>query len=58
MYKLFFAKKFKDDVKQSLNYIKDILQAPVAAERLKTEIKRTYKIIKDSPFIYPVVPIL
>jgi plasmid stabilization system protein ParE len=56
MHKLFFAKNFKDDVKQSVNYIKHILQAPVAAEKLKTEIKRTYKIIKDTPFIYPVVP--
>ncbi|MDR1108003.1 MAG: type II toxin-antitoxin system RelE/ParE family toxin [Spirochaetaceae bacterium] len=56
MYTLFFAKNFKDDVKQSVNYIKHILQAPVAAERLKTEIKKAYKIIKNTPFIYPVVP--
>jgi plasmid stabilization system protein ParE len=56
MYKLFFTKNFKDDVKQSVNYIKHTLQAPVAAERLKAEIKRTYKIIKDTPFIYPATP--
>ncbi|MDR1278708.1 MAG: type II toxin-antitoxin system RelE/ParE family toxin [Treponema sp.] len=56
MYKLIFAKNFKNDVKQSVNYIKHILQAPVAAERLKTEIRRTYKVIKNTPFIYPVVP--
>jgi plasmid stabilization system protein ParE len=56
MYKLYFTKNFKDDVKRSVNYIKHTLQAPVAAERLKSEIKRTYKIIKDTPLIYPVVP--
>lgn len=56
MYKLFFTKSFKDDVKQSVNYIKHTLQAPVAAERLKAEIKKTYKIIKSTPFVYPVVP--
>jgi hypothetical protein len=47
---------FKDDVKQSVNYIKHILQAPVAPERLKVEIKKIYKIMKNTPFIYPVVP--
>ena len=56
MYKLFFTKSFRDDVKQSVNYIKHTLQAPVAAERLKVETIKNYKIIKDTPFIYPVVP--
>jgi plasmid stabilization system protein ParE len=56
MYALFFSKNFKDDVQQSINYIKYALQAPVAAERLKEEIKRVYKNIKDTPFMYPVVP--
>jgi plasmid stabilization system protein ParE len=56
MYKLNFTNKFKEDVKHCVNYIKHTLQAPVAAERLKAEIKKTYKIIKDTPFIYPVVP--
>jgi plasmid stabilization system protein ParE len=56
MYKLIFAKNFKEDVKSSVNYIKHTLQAPIAAERLKSEIKKTYKSIKDMPFIYPVVP--
>jgi plasmid stabilization system protein ParE len=56
MYKLIFTKNFKDDVKQSINYIKHTLQAPVVADGLKAEIKRSYKIIRDTPFIYPVVP--
>jgi addiction module RelE/StbE family toxin len=56
MYKLNFTKTFKEDVKSSINYIKRTLQAPGAAERLKSEIKKTYKIIKDTPLIYPIVP--
>jgi plasmid stabilization system protein ParE len=56
MYKLIFTKNFKEDVKQSTNYIRHALQAPAAAERLKAEIKRAYKIIKETPFIYPIVP--
>jgi plasmid stabilization system protein ParE len=56
MYKLIFAKVFREDVQSSVNYIKHTLQAPVAAERLKTEIIKTYKTIKHTPFIYPVVP--
>ena len=56
MYTLKFAKIFKEDVKSSVNYIKHTLHAPAAAERLKDEIKNTYKKIKEMPFIYPVVP--
>jgi plasmid stabilization system protein ParE len=56
MYKLIFGKTFREDVKSSVNYIKQTLQAPVAADRLKNEIKKTYKTIKDTPFIYPIVP--
>jgi plasmid stabilization system protein ParE len=56
MYKLIFGKIFKEDVKSSVIYINNTLQAPVAAQRLKTEIKKAYKILKDTPFIYPVVP--
>jgi hypothetical protein len=33
MYKLNFSDKFKEDVESSINYIKNVLQAPVAAER-------------------------
>jgi hypothetical protein len=53
MYKLIFGKIFREDVKSSVNYIKQTLQAPVAAERLKDEIKKAYKTIKGTPFIYP-----
>jgi addiction module RelE/StbE family toxin len=56
MYKLNFTKKFKEDVKHTVHYIKHTLQAPVASESLKTEIKNSYKILKETPFIYPIVP--
>jgi addiction module RelE/StbE family toxin len=56
MYKLTFTDSYKRDVKSSVNYIKNILQAPTAAERLKNEIKKATQKIKATPFIYPVVP--
>ena len=56
MFKINFAKHFKEDVQSSVNYIKNTLQAPVSAENLKIEIKKTYKNIKQNPFMYPVVP--
>jgi plasmid stabilization system protein ParE len=56
MYKLNFSKNFRDDVKSSVNYIKNTLQAPTASERLKDEIKKTYKKVRQTPFMYPVVP--
>ena len=56
MYKINFAKHFKEDVRSSVIYIKNTLQAPVSAENLKIEIKKTYKKIKQNPFMYPIVP--
>jgi hypothetical protein len=46
MYHLIFSQNFKDDVKQSINYIKYTLPAPVAAGRLKVEIKKTEPVPK------------
>ena len=56
MFTLNFTTMFRADVKSSVNYIRHTLQAPAAAQRLKEEIKRTYKIIKETPFMYPIVP--
>jgi len=33
------------------------LQNPVAAQRLKDEVRKTYNKIKKNPFIYPAVPV-
>jgi plasmid stabilization system protein ParE len=56
MYTLSFSGIFREDTKSSVNYIKNTLQAPAAAQRLKDEIKTSYKKIKENPFIYPIVP--
>jgi plasmid stabilization system protein ParE len=57
MYKLKFSNFIYDDIKTSFNYIKYVLQNPIAAQRLKSEIKKTYNKIKENPFIYPAVPV-
>jgi plasmid stabilization system protein ParE len=56
MYTLKYAKSYRDDIKSTVNYIKHSLQNPIAAQRLKDEIKSKYKNLKENPFIYPVVP--
>lgn len=56
MYSLKLSDPFIDDVASALEYIMQTLQAPAAAQRLKDEIKKSYKTIKETPFIYPVVP--
>jgi len=55
MYTISFAKSYEEDVKSSVNYIKNNLQNPTAAENLKIEIKAKYKNIKENPLAYPVV---
>jgi len=57
MYKLKFSNFIYDDIESSFNYIKYVLQNPVAAQKLKDEIKKTYLKIKENPFVYPAVPI-
>ena len=57
MYKIKFSNYVYEDIESSIYYIKYVLQNPVAAQRLKHEIKKTYKRIKENPFIYPVVPV-
>jgi len=56
MYELKFSNYVYEDVNSSVNYIKYVLQNPIAARKLKDEIKKAYKKIKKNPFIYPAVP--
>jgi len=56
MYKLKLSEPFVEDVNISVNYIRNTLLEPVAAQRLKDEVKKAYKKIKEKPFIYPAVP--
>jgi len=57
MYKLKFSNCLYEDVKSSVIYIKYVLQNPIAAQRLKDQVKKTYNKIKKNPFIYPAVPV-
>ena len=57
MYKIKFSNYLYEDLESSINYIKYILQNPVAAYRLKNEVKKAFEKIKKNPFIYPTVPV-
>lgn len=55
MYTLNITESFKNDLKSTVDYIKQNFQAPIAAQRLKNQVKMTYKKIKNNPLIYPIV---
>ena len=57
MYKIKFSNYLYEDLESSINYIKYVLQNPVAAQRLKNEVKKAFEKIKKNPFIYPTVPV-
>ena len=56
MYSLKVSQDFHDDVKSTINYIKNILKNPAAAERMKDQIKIKNNKINENPFVYPAVP--
>ena len=56
MYSLKLSGPFKNDLRSSVNYIKNTLQNPIAANNLKDEVKKAYKKIKENPFFYAAVP--
>jgi len=56
MYALKYSDCYRDELKSSIKYIRQDLKNPIAAQRLKDEVKETYKRIKENPFIYPSVP--
>ena len=55
MYRLRFSKLFKRDIDSSYNYIKNKLEAPMAAENLIKEIMEKLIKIKENPNIRPLV---
>jgi len=57
MYEIKFSNYLYEDVKSSVNYIKYILQNPAAARRLKNEVKKAYKKVKENPYAYPAAPV-
>ena len=57
MYRIKLSGYVYEDIESSINYIKYVLQNPIAAQKLKNKIKMTYKKLKENPFIYPQVPV-
>jgi len=55
LYKLRISKLYKEDTSSSYNYIKYKLEAPMAAENLKKEIKEKIIKIKENPNFRPLV---
>ena len=55
MYRLKISKLYKEDTSSSYNYIKYKLEAPMAANNLKKEIKEKLNKIKVNPKIRPLV---
>ena len=55
MYKLKISKLYKEDTSASYNYIKNKLEAPMAAKNLKIEIKEKIEKIQKNPNIRPLV---
>jgi len=56
MYKLKYSYFYRDELRSAIQYIRQDLKNPSAAQRLKDEAKKTYKKIKENPFLYPAVP--
>ena len=55
MYKLLFSKTIDDEIDSSYNYIKDVLEAPMAAENLMKELYNKLNYIKGKPYSRPLV---
>jgi plasmid stabilization system protein ParE len=56
MYTLKFSYFYRNELRAAIEYIRQDLKNPIAAQRLKDEIKETYKKLKENPFLYPAVP--
>jgi len=55
VFDLKFSETVNNDIISSLEYIKDVLEAPMAAENHYTELKDTYKKLKENPYRRPLV---
>jgi len=55
MYTIRYARSYREDLNSSIKYIRNNLQNPIAANKLKDEVKNKCKKIKENPFFYPVV---
>jgi plasmid stabilization system protein ParE len=55
MYKPIFSKIFYEDVNKCYKYINEMLEAPMAAEKLKIELLEKIEYIKEKPYSRPLV---
>jgi len=55
MFELIFSEKINDDIVSSINYIKNKLKAPMAAQNHVEELKKKYLKLKENPFAKPLV---
>ena len=55
MFELIFSEKINNDIVSSINYIKDTLEAPMAAQNHAEELKKKYIKLKENPFARPLV---
>jgi plasmid stabilization system protein ParE len=53
MFTLTFSSKINDDIVSSIGYIKNTLQAPMAAENHVKELKKAYEKLKENPYGRP-----
>jgi plasmid stabilization system protein ParE len=55
MFRLAFSSKINDDIVSSIDYIKNTLHAPLAAENHVNELKKVYETLKQNPYCRPLV---
>ena len=55
MFYLSFSEPFKEDVTSALNYIKNVLEVPMASQNHFNEIKKTYIKLEENPYRRPLV---
>jgi len=55
MFELTFSNKINNDIITSINYIKNNLKAPMAAQNHVEELKKKYKKLRENPFARPLV---
>jgi addiction module RelE/StbE family toxin len=55
MFELIFSDKINNDIISVLNYIRNVLESPKAAENHFEELKKKYDKLKENPYIRPLV---
>jgi plasmid stabilization system protein ParE len=56
MYSVYISEIAENDILTAAQYISNVLNAPIAANRLLDEIEKKERFMEYNPYIYPVVP--